>query len=152
MNKLGKVLSINISEEKGIKKSIENGIFKQDYGLLGDKHCGNHNRQVSILGIESIDKIKALGAEGLCTSKFTENITTQDIVLYDLHVGTKVKIGETIQEITQIGKKCYAECKIKSKEDCVMPKEVIFTKVVLGGKIRCNDKIEVIEYTDEKRC
>ncbi|HSQ34249.1 MAG TPA: MOSC domain-containing protein [Peptostreptococcaceae bacterium] len=149
MNKLGKVLSINISEEKGIKKSIENGIFKQDYGLLGDKHCGNHNRQVSLLSIESIDKIKSLGVEGLCTSKFTENITTQDIVLYDLHVGSKIKIGETIQEITQIGKECYSQCEIKAKVDCVMPKEVIFTKVVLGGKIRCNDKIEVIEYINE---
>jgi MOSC domain-containing protein YiiM len=147
MNKYGKVLSINISEEKGtIKQSKENGILKKDHGFVGDVHAGNHNRQVSLLGIESINKIKELGEEGLCTSKFTENITTQGIDLYSLSLGAKVKIGETIQEITQIGKRCYEGCEIKSKIDCVMPKEIIFTRVIIGGEINCNDKIEVIEY------
>ncbi|HQE65342.1 MAG TPA: MOSC domain-containing protein, partial [Bacillota bacterium] len=74
----GKVLAVNISEKKGVfKKLIEQGEFKVDHGLVGDAHAGNWHRQVSLLGIESINKMKALGIEGLCTGKFAENLTTE---------------------------------------------------------------------------
>ncbi|SHH17083.1 MOSC domain-containing protein [Tepidibacter thalassicus] len=147
MNKVGKVVAINISEKKGvIKKPIPEGEFKEDYGLVGDAHAGKWHRQVSLLGKESMDKMKALGIEGLCTGKFAENITTQGIVLYEIPVGTKIKIGETIQEVTQIGKKCYEGCEIRKQVgDCIMPKEGIFTRVIKGGIVRPGDSIEVIE-------
>ena len=147
MNKSGVVLAVNISESKGvIKTPIEVGVFKEDHGLVGDAHAGNWHRQVSLLGDESIDKIRAMGVEGLCTGKFAENITTKDIVLYELPVGTKLKIGNTIQEVTQIGKKCHTGCAIKAQVgDCVMPREGIFTKILKGGEVRPGDKIEVIE-------
>ena len=150
MNKSGVVLAVNISETKGvIKTSIEVGVFKEDHGLVGDDHAGNWHRQVSLLGDESIDKIRAMGIKGLCTGKFAENITTKDIVLYELPVGTKLKIGDTIQEVTQIGKKCHAGCAIKTQVgDCVMPREGIFTKILKGGEVRPGDKIEVIEDLD----
>ncbi|MEN2256542.1 MOSC domain-containing protein [Paraclostridium benzoelyticum] len=99
-----------------------------------------------MLGDESIEKIRQMGIEGLCTGKFAENITTKDIVLYELPVGTKLKIGDTIQEVTQIGKKCHAGCAIKNQVgDCVMPREGIFTKIIKGGEVRPGDTIEVIE-------
>lgn len=147
MNKKGIVLAINISEKKGvIKTPIEVGTFKEDHGLVGDAHAGNWHRQVSLLGDESIEKIRQMGIEGLCTGKFAENITTKDIVLYKLPVGTKLKIGDTIQEVTQIGKKCHVGCAIKAQVgDCVMPREGIFTKVIKGGEVRPGDSIEVIE-------
>lgn len=147
MNKKGTVLAINISEKKGvIKTPIEVGTFKEDHGLVGDAHAGNWHRQVSLLGDESIEKIRQMGIEGLCTGKFAENITTKDIVLYELPVGTKLKIGGTIQEVTQIGKKCHAGCAIKNQVgDCVMPREGIFTKIIKGGEVRPGDTIEVIE-------
>ena len=147
MNKKGTVLAINISEKKGvIKTPIEVGTFKEDHGLVGDAHAGNWHRQVSLLRDESIEKIRQMGIEGLCTGKFAENITTKDIVLYELPVGTKLKIGDTIQEVTQIGKKCHAGCAIKNQVgDCVMPREGIFTKIIKGGEVRTGDTIEVIE-------
>lgn len=147
MNKKGTVLAINISEKKGvIKTPIEVGTFKEDHGLVGDAHAGNWHRQVSLLGDESIEKIRQMGIEGLCTGKFAENITTKDIVLYELPVGTKLKIGDTTQEVTQIGKKCHAGCAIKNQVgDCVMPREGIFTKIIKGGEVRPGDTIEVIE-------
>ncbi|HHY91445.1 MAG TPA: MOSC domain-containing protein [Clostridiales bacterium] len=143
----GKVISINISEKKGeIKIPIEEGIFKEGYGLVGDAHAGKWHRQVSLLAKESIDKMKEIGIQGLCSGKFAENITTEGIILCELPVGTKLKIGETIQEITQIGKECHDACAIKQQVgQCIMPREGIFTRVIKGGKIRKGDSIEVIE-------
>ncbi|MCD5415213.1 MAG: MOSC domain-containing protein [Clostridiales bacterium] len=138
-----KVIAINISEKKGVpKQSIEEGNFILDHGLEGDAHAGNWHRQVSLLGIESINKMKKLGVEGLCTGKFAENITTEGFKLWELPVGTRLEIGDTLHEVTQIGKECHTGCAIFQQiGDCVMPKEGIFTKVVKGGKVIVNDKI-----------
>ncbi|WP_200800540.1 MOSC domain-containing protein [Proteiniborus sp. DW1] len=143
---MGKVLDINISEKKGVvKKPIKEGVFIEDFGLEGDAHAGKWHRQVSLLGIESFNKMKALGIDGLDHGSFAENITTEGIILYELPVGTRMKIGETIQEVTQIGKECHTGCAIAQQVGkCVMPKEGIFTKVIKGGVVRPGDIIEVL--------
>lgn len=144
---IGKVIAINISEKKGVpKKTIEEGMFKVDHGLVGDAHAGNWHRQVSLLGIESIDKMKALGIKGLCTGKFAENITTEGLELWKLPVGAKLQIGETIQEVTQIGKECHTKCAIYHQiGNCVMPTEGIFTKVLKEGIVKAGDAISILE-------
>ncbi|WHH58813.1 MOSC domain-containing protein [Petroclostridium sp. X23] len=143
---MARVTAINISEKKGIPKTtINEGEFIVDFGLKGDAHGGNWHRQVSFLGQESIDKVKALGVEGLCTGKFAENITTEGIELYTLPIGTKFDINGVVFEVTQIGKECHQKCAIfKLVGDCVMPKEGIFAKVLKGGIVRTNDEITVI--------
>lgn len=142
----GKVISINISETKGVVKNpIESGEFRENHGLVGDAHSGNWHRQVSLLAMESIEKMNEAGAKGLTPGKFAENLTTEGLVLYELPVGTKVQIGETLQEVTQIGKECHKGCAIKQLVgDCVMPREGIFTKVLKGGVIKVGDKITVL--------
>lgn len=142
----GKVIAVNISRKKGVpKETIEQGEFKVDHGLVGDAHAGNWHRQVSLLGIESINKMKALGIEGLCTGIFAENLTTEGIELWKLPVGTKLRIGDTLQEVTQIGKECHVKCAIFQKVGtCIMPTEGIFTKVLKDGIIKAGDEIEVI--------
>jgi MOSC domain-containing protein YiiM len=148
MNKVvGKVLSVNISKEKGvIKQSIPEGYFQEDHGLVGDAHAGKWHRQVSLLAQESIDKMTRKGIEGLCSGKFAENITTEGICLHELKVGTRLKIGETIQEVSQIGKECHTGCAIKLQVgQCIMPKEGIFTKVIQSGSVRQGDSIDIVE-------
>ncbi len=146
MNKIGKVIEINRSEKKGvIKDSIGEGKFVENFGLEKDAHGGNWHRQVSLLGIESFRKMEAIGIEGLKYGMFAENITTEGIILYELPVGTKLKIGDTIQEVTQIGKECHAGCEITKKVGkCIMPKEGIFTKIIKGGIVKAGDIIEVL--------
>lgn len=146
VSNMAKVIAINISESKGtIKKPIEEGEFRENHGLVGDAHSGDWHRQVSLLGQESVDKMTQKGVVGLEPGKFAENITTQGIELYTLPVGTKLKIGDTIQEVTQIGKKCHTGCEIKAlTEECVMPKEGIFTKILSGGKIKAGDEIVIL--------
>lgn len=146
MKKIGMVLDINVSEKKGVvKKPVEKGIFKEDYGLEGDAHAGKWHRQVSLLGIESYRKMKDLGIKGLSHGDFAENITTEGIILHELPVGTRLRIGETIQEVTQIGKQCHTGCAISQQVGkCIMPKEGIFTRVIKGGVVRKGDIIEVL--------
>lgn len=144
---MAKVTAVNISEKKGvIKRPVESGYFKIDHGIVGDAHAGNWHRQVSFLGEESIDKMRATGVEGLCSGKFAENLTTEGIVLYELPVGTKLKIGEVVLEVTQIGKECHKGCEImKLVGDCIMPREGIFGRVLAEGYIKAGDEIVVEE-------
>lgn len=143
---IGKVLSINISEKKGVvKEPIKEGLFIENYGLENDAHSGNWHRQVSLLGTESFNKMKEMGLNDLKFGDFAENITTEGIILYELPIGTKLAIGETLHEVTQIGKECHKGCAIAQKVGkCVMPKEGIFTKVLKGGIIKEGDIIKIL--------
>ncbi len=145
---MAKVISINISTEKGvIKTPIKRGFFKIDFGLEGDAHGGNWHRQVSLLGDESIDKLRGKINKELVPGIFAENITTQGITLYELPIGTKLSIGEVIMEVTQIGKECNKGCEImKTTGECVMPREGIFAQVLEEGWIEPGDEISVIKY------
>lgn len=147
---MAKVIAINISKEKGVMKTqIDQGMFIEDFGLQDDAHAGKWHRQVSLLGQESIDVMDKQTESGLCAGNFAENITTQGIVLYELPVGTRIKIGETIQEVTQIGKECHQGCEIsKLVGSCIMPTQGIFTRVIKGGMISTGDDIIVMEMQD----
>lgn len=144
----GKVIAVNISKKKGEQKhSIEQGEFAADHGLKGDAHAGKGLRQVSLLGQESIDKMNQTLVKGLCSGNFAENITTQGLVLYKIPVGTKMRIGQSVHEVTQIGKKCHDNgCAVmRHVGTCVMPSEGIFTKVIEGGVVKKGDEIEILD-------
>ncbi len=143
---MARIESINVSKEKGtIKNSVESAMLIADFGIEDDAHAGKWHRQVSLLAKESIEIMKNQGATGLCSGKFAENITTEGIELHSLPVGTKLKIGNAVLEITQIGKECHHGCEIlKQVGSCIMPKHGIFTKVLVGGQINANDQIEVL--------
>jgi MOSC domain-containing protein YiiM len=144
---LAKVVAINSSEEKGVpKQSIDEGYFEVNCGLRGDAHAGDWHRQVSLLGNESIAKIKKLGLVEIETGSFAENITTEGVILFELPVGTRLRVGAALMEVTQIGKECHLGCAIREKTgDCVMPREGIFTKIITAGWIKPGDEIEIIK-------
>ncbi len=148
---MAKVFAVNISEKKGTpKKRVAKALLIEDFGLRGDAHAGKGIRQVSLLARESVEKSKAQmkdpeRAKGICEGSFAENITTEGIELFTLPVGARLKIGGSVLEITQIGKECHDGCEIsKLVGKCVMPREGIFAKVVVGGEIRAGDTIEVL--------
>lgn len=142
----GRVKAINTSETKGVVKNpVEEAFFRKNYGIEGDAHAGDWHRQVSLLATESADKVRAAGMD-IDDGRFAENITTEGIELFTLPIGTRIKIGESLQEVTQIGKECHTGCAIKQiVGDCVMPREGIFTKVIENGIVRPGDKIEVLD-------
>ncbi|MDD4839302.1 MAG: MOSC domain-containing protein [Clostridia bacterium] len=145
---MAKIVAVNVSVKKGdIKHPVEFVELKEDFGIIGDAHAGPGIRQISLLGKESVAKMEAQGVKGLCNGKFAENFTTEGIVLYELPVGTKLQIGETLHQVTQIGKKCHASdgCEVARLVGfCIMPKEGIFTCVLKGGIVKAGDEIVVL--------
>jgi len=143
---VGIIRAVCTSPEKGMrKKNVGEGLLVQDHGLQGDSHAGPWRRQVSLLAMESIEKMRALGLD-VGPGDFAENLTTEGIDLVHLPVGTRLKIGSgAVGEVTQIGKECHSRCAIYYQAgDCVMPKEGIFIRVLSGGKVKIGDPIEVI--------
>lgn len=149
----GSVFSINCSKIKGVSKTpLKSGSLIAGYGLDKDAHAGNELRQISLLAIESIrkqkecDKVKKTEIS-LKEGDFAENITTEGIDLAALEIGNKLKVGDNaVIEISKIGKDCHKYCAIYYKiGDCIMPKEGIFAKVLIGGEIKVGDNIEVIK-------
>jgi len=140
------VVSVCISEGKGtVKTPVPEVYVKKGHGIDGDAHAGDWHRQVSLLAIESVDKLRDK-VQNLDPGVFAENILTTGICLYKLQIGTKLQIGDALLEITQIGKGCHNDgCAIKRQTgDCVMPREGIFTTVLRDGVIKPGDMIKVI--------
>ncbi len=142
---MAELVAVCTSEKKGMrKKNVGEGLLVKEHGLEGDAHAGPWHRQVSLLALESIEKMRQAGLD-VNPGDFAENLTTSGIELYTLPVGTKLKIGgEILGEVTQIGKECHTHCAIYYQAgDCVMPKEGIFIRVLNGGRVKVGDKIEV---------
>jgi MOSC domain-containing protein YiiM len=139
---MANVLAVCISENKGErKKPVAEVELRENHGIIGDGHAGDWHRQVSLLAQESIDKMRAMGLD-VNAGDFAENITTRGIDLVILPIGSRLQVGETLLEVTQIGKECHTRCAIYYQAgDCVMPKEGIFAKVITGGMIRPGDTI-----------
>lgn len=140
------VTAVCISDKKGVqKRSVDEISLKKAHGIVGDAHAGDWHRQISLLGEESVDKLRA-HFPNLPAGAFAENILTKGITLYELPIGTKLRIGPTLVEVTQIGKECHQACAIKTVTgDCVMPREGIFVIVLEEGVVRAGDEIEIVQ-------
>jgi MOSC domain-containing protein YiiM len=141
-----KVVAVCTSENKGErKKPVAIAEVKENHGIVGDGHSGERHRQISLLAIESIRKMQEKGLD-VGAGDFAENITTEGIDLPSLPLGTRLAIGDTVTEVTQIGKVCHTRCAIYYQAgDCVMPREGIFVKVIQGGSIKKDDEIKIIK-------
>ncbi|MCX7966180.1 MAG: MOSC domain-containing protein [Syntrophorhabdaceae bacterium] len=143
----GKILSVNISKDKGEKKTnVGRCRLIKDKGLENDAHAGFMHRQVSLLAKESMEKMKQKGID-VGYGDFAENLTTEGINLSLLPVGTKLRIGKNVVlRVSQIGKQCHMGCAIFMQVgDCIMPREGIFAEVIEDGYIKVGDEIEVLE-------
>lgn len=139
---MGKIMAVCISERKGTAKiKIEEGNFIEEYGIERDAHAGRWHRQVSLLSYETIEAFKKRGAE-LEDGAFGENVIVKGLDLVHLPIGTRLKSGSILLEVTQIGKECHDHCEIyKRMGECIMPSNGIFTRVLKGGIMREGDDI-----------
>jgi MOSC domain-containing protein YiiM len=146
-----RIHAISVSDRKGVpKKNVPQATLQEGHGIVSDAHAGEWHRQVSILALESIEKMLGKGFE-IGAGDFAENITTEGVDLTSLPVGQRLRLGkQTVVEITQKGKECHQRCAIYEKAgDCVMPREGIFCKVLAGGDIRAGDPIDIVMPGDK---
>jgi MOSC domain-containing protein YiiM len=152
---MAKIIAVCRSNQKGTKKEVvAEGNLKENYGLVGDAHADyNTHRQVSILTIGSINKMRNFGFD-IGPGDFAENLTVEGLDPFSLPPGTRLWVGkEAILEITQIGKECHTGCAIfRQIGKCIMPKEGIFARVIRGGFIRSGDMIKVITQERSGEC
>ncbi|HID88168.1 MAG TPA: MOSC domain-containing protein [Anaerolineales bacterium] len=145
----GEVVAVCVSKRKGtVKKNVGRARLRVDWGIEGDAHAGDWHRQVSLLAWESIEKMRAQGLN-VREGSFAENITTRGLELHTLPVGSRMRLGSALVEVTQIGKLCHTKCAIfKMVGDCVMPREGIFVRVLEGGEVAVGDAVEVISMPE----
>lgn len=145
---MGIVTSICISEQRGTRKEpVCSARFEQEHGILGDAHAGNWHRQVSLIQKEKVDAFRKNGAD-VTPGVFGENLVVSGIDFRALPVGTLLRCGEVLLEITQIGKECHTHCAIYEQTgDCIMPREGVFAKVVQSGTVTVGDEM----YTERRR-
>ena len=146
----GRNRAISISKTKGTQKiNVPEAELRSDFGIVGDAHAGNWDRQISLLDIECIDIMAAKGAN-VAPGGFAENVTTEGIDMAALKLGDKLRLGAKVEiKITQFGKKCHGRCKIYEQIGyCIMPREGVFARVGRGGSITVGDVIEVIADGD----
>ena len=147
----GTIVAVCTSKKKSVRKnSVGEAELKVDWGIVGDAHADDWHRQVSLLALESIEKMRALGLN-VGPGSFAENLTTQGMNLLSLPLDSQVRVGnKAILEITQHGKVCHDRCAIYHQVgDCVMPREGIFAKVIKGGQVKAGDTIKTMEPNDQ---
>ena len=140
------VIAVCKSDQKGTRKEdVSEGFLEENYGFIGDAHAARcTHRQLSLLAIESINKMRSLGFD-ISPGDFAENITTQGLEPASLSLGTRISIGKDITlEVTQIGKECHGGCSIHQQiGKCIMPRDGVFTRVINSGLVRKGDPIRI---------
>ena len=141
---MGKVVAVCVSSERGTQKqNVGSGRFVVGWGIEGDAHAGRWHRQVSMLGLDQIAAFNARGA-GVEPGAFGENLVVEGFGFRALPVGTLLRCGGVLLEITQIGKECHNHCEIyRRMGDCIMPREGVFARVLCEGVIRVGDEMAV---------
>ena len=142
----GVIKAVCISEKKGTAKvNVGKGRLVVEHGLETDAHAGNWHRQISLLSHEKVEEFKARGGD-VAQGAFGENLLVSGIELAKLPVGTRLRTGGALLEVTQIGKECHAHCAIYHQVgDCIMPREGIFARVLEGGEVAEGGVITVVE-------
>lgn len=145
MSNSGRIVAVCVSKAKGTAKHrVVEAALCTNWGIHGDAHAGQWHRQISLLAQESIDKMRAQGLK-VRPGSFAENITTEGIVLHTLPLGTRLRLGNALAEVTQIGKECHAKCAIyEAAGDCVMPREGIFVRILEPGMVRAGSEVRVL--------
>jgi molybdenum cofactor synthesis domain-containing protein len=144
MSEKGRVISVNISEQKGTIKQPVTEVLIDKHGVVNDAHAGSWHRQVSLLSQKDIDSFSKTIGRQISPGEFAENVTINGIDLTQIMVLDRFRIGQVELEVTQTGKECHGNgCTVYQQiGKCVMPKKGIFCRVINAGKIKPDDTVE----------
>ncbi len=140
----GKITGICTSVDTGTpKRNLHQANIIKNYGVEGDGHSGFHtDKQVSLLSYDKIQE--AIGEDArVIEGAFGENIVVQGIDFSKLPIGTQLRTGDVILEITHKGMACTACEMDPPTKDCLMKTEGVFCKVIMGGIVTEGDFLHV---------
>jgi len=126
------------------KEDIGAGELRAGYGLVGDAHAGLSKREVSLLTLESIERVKREHGIAAGPGSFAENLTTQGMDLLSLRVGDRLRVGQALLEVVQMGKPPSAAHTYNFQGLSLLPTEGIFCRVLKGGRVKRSDEITLV--------
>jgi MOSC domain-containing protein YiiM len=103
------------------KASVETITLLEGRGVEGDAHCGEtvqhrsrvradasqpNLRQVHLLHAELLDMLATAGYD-VAPGDLGENVTTRDLDLLGLPVGTRLRVGSAVVTVTGLRNPCY---------------------------------------------
>ncbi|RLA78588.1 MAG: cyclic pyranopterin monophosphate synthase MoaC [Deltaproteobacteria bacterium] len=137
----GEVVAVNISEKREVpKRNVREGYLKEGWGLEGDAHAGEWERQISLFPLEAMALVPEEVRKEMTEEEYSENLTIQGIPLEELRVGRRLRIGEALVEILQIGKG-----KLEGRgRPWIVSREGRFGRVLEGGKVKVGDEVELL--------
>jgi len=133
-----RILTVNVSPEKGTAKEPVSSIDLDAGGIMGDAHHGTPGRQVSLLDRSLVDgMIESKGDISLPEGAMGENITFRCLSPVDFRIGDIISFPNAALRIERIGKECHGDgCAIfRAVGECVMPSNGLFCSVVKGGRL-----------------
>lgn len=142
----GKVISICISEERGVLKREVASVKITLQGIVGDGHSGDWDRQVTCLNYQSFLRAKEKHPElDLHPGSFAENITIDGIDFSEVGPESKLQLGDSvILQVSQIGKEDHPSVVTRTYGISLLPYEGLFCKVIQGGNLTPGDIVSVI--------
>ena len=145
----GMLLHVCISSKKGIPKhEIPSAKLLLEYGMEADAHAGEWHRQVSLLAHPDIELMRAKGLS-LKPGAFGENLVIDGVNTAELGVGSQLRVGPVLLELTQVGKVCHTRCAIYyTTGDCIMPRTGLFARVVEAGEVTAGMPVEIFHRVD----
>ena len=141
-----KVAALKLRDEDGHLSYLRQTIIDKELGIIGDYPKREETKRIALLSERIRHLIDDEELEGLCLFRFCENITIRDLNAKKVSIGQRFQVGETVQEVTSIGKRCFEKCKlIQSGEECDLFTHVVFTRVIKSGFVKIGDKVKFIK-------
>ena len=142
--KVGNVLKLFISKSGTSKRFDKSSIALDKYGVREDKFYNKDaQRSVLLSSYASYDLVKTYGIE-MPFGYLGENILI-DYNPYALEIGTHIKIGDTILEISQNCTICNHLAILDVKIPTLLKNDRgIFTKVIKEGEIKIDDAVYIL--------
>jgi MOSC domain-containing protein YiiM len=139
---VGKVIGVCVSQSRtDPKKNVGEGFLQEGFGLAGDSPAGTE-KEVSLLAIESIQKLCRETGLSAGPGSFAENITTEGMDLISLPIGSQLKVGEAKLMLIQIGKDPSQAHTYNYQGYSILPQAGVFCKVMESGHLKAGDSIK----------
>ncbi len=137
------IYAISISARRGeLKQEVAEAKIVEGFGIEGDGHGGDWDRQVTCLNWGSVVRSNAEHQLTMGPGDFAENILIDGLDVLQLRPGDRFRLGSSaVLEVSQIGKPDHPSVVTRTFGVSLLPQEGLFCKVIQGGDIKKGDTV-----------